>query len=117
MSGLVSIEYSAVAQGDGDGLFAFRLPRNGTLVGVTKGLGTKAGNVTGHSLDVKDGAVVVLDNVCDGLDGGEWLTGHFGGEEDAAALEEGKTYTLDVNVTGGGTQALGVIFWVLLGQV
>ena len=119
MSNLLSVCFSAQAQGDADAVHGFVLPVGMTLVGVSLYPEAFTGTPTGFNIDVNVGESEAVKALAAGTAGtaGVWKARHFGGTDAAVALAAGAAVTVDVNLAGGTTPTADydVVLWLLEG--
>ena len=112
--------FTLEAQGDGDRIVNFNLPRNATLVGVEKGIATKSGTISAHTLDINVVATALLAAICAGGAADavyRWLTPHLGGSEEAVELAKDTVHSIDINQTGSGTATVTITLYLLWSEV
>jgi len=121
MSNLLSICFSAQAQGDADAVHGFVPPIGMTLVGVTVYPEAFSGEPTGFNIDLNVRETEAIKALAANTAGtaGAWKAQHFGGSNTAVALAAGDAVTLDVNLAGGTTPTADydVVLWLLDGTV
>jgi hypothetical protein len=119
MSNLLSVCFSAQAQGDADAVHGYVPPVGMTLVGVTVYPAAFSGSPTGFNIDLNVGEGEAIKALAAGTAGtaGVWKARHFGGTNAAVALPAGAAVTLDVNLAGGSTPTADydVVLWLLEG--
>jgi hypothetical protein len=119
MSNLLSVCFSARAQGDADAVHGFVPPVGMTLVGVTVYPAAFSGEPTGFNIDLNVGETEAVKALAAGTAGtaGAWKARHFGGANAAVALAAGDVVTVDVNLAGGSTPTADydVVLWLLEG--
>ncbi len=119
MSNLLSVCFSAQAQGDADAVHGFVPPVGMTLVGVTLYPEAFSGEPTGFNIDLNVGESEAVKALAANTAGtaGAWKARHFGGTNTAVALAAGDAVTLDVNLAGGTTPTADydVVLWLLEG--
>ncbi len=121
MINLLSITFTAQAQGDADGVHGVELPVGMTLVGVSLRPEAFTGSPTGFDVDIQAGGVDVVTAVAANTAGtaGSWRSAHFGGSAAPVAIAAGATLEVDVNFTGGTTPTADydLVLWLLPGTV
>ena len=119
MSNLLTVCFSAQAQGAANAVHGFVPPVGMTLVGVTVYPEAFTGTPTGFNIDVNVGAAEPVKALAANTAGaaGTWKARHFGGSNAAVAITAGDVLTIDINLAGGTTPTADydVVLWLLGG--
>ncbi len=121
MHGLVTLTFTAEAQGDADGVHQFKPPRDLTIVGVDVVAEAFTGSPTAFDIDLQDDGTDVITAVSADTAGtvGTWRSTHFGGSETPVTVDGDSTIDVDVNLTGGTTPTADytIVIYALMGAV
>ncbi len=119
MHGLITLTFTAQAQGDADGVHQFQPPRGLTIVGVDVVAEAFTGSPTGFDIDIQDDGTDVITAVSADTAGtvGTWRSKHFGGSNDRVHIDADSTVDIDINLTGGTspTADYTIVLYALLG--
>jgi hypothetical protein len=118
-----AITFTLEAQAAANGVAGFKMPKAGTLVGVSLMAEALTGSPTNVAIDVNGGAAGSTELIAAAVTltaagYGEYLCKHLGGTNSNQALADGDLINVDVVFSGGTSPTVDctIVLWILMGQ-